>query len=1702
MKRIVSLLVAITLNFLTMNMFAVSKDSEDHTLVSLWKTYYAAERADKPKDQLAALDAIKAEARKRHLAWDFYDACEKYYSTRLRISWKENEDALNQRRSEITQFGEPVAVVFAGYESDTEKQWEYVCSNKARLQASHNPEFYKRDFIRELVFGEALVPLLRDDYEYALWCLWARGCKSADVEGRYAGEYPYAAFAEYRKLTVNGDATDEALERYASGYAGKAAALLARQELIARRRSDLDDRTATEADYLALKALCEKFIGDCKAFTGIEKTIADCCRQPESILARLNEKYVSGKVEDGVLNVYFKNLPSTGVQISRDGAAVWERQVTNPVRRYCVKDTVRVPLPVLDDGSYMVRIGSGKQLESFPYDKYTLAVTTREESRGIGVAVVDFRTGEPLGSCDLVLCEDSGKVLCTVRGFALDGFTLLPEKMASVIAGRKNNRRSLILRAETGNGARRSDSHRMQTSYMPKAVPENNAERNCMLIVDRTAFRPGETVHYKAVLYDGYTAHKPCAPGTKVKMTLKDVDGSEIASKTLQTNEFGSVAGSFVLEPCGKGGLYTLSAVCGSQVLADRMLRVDEFVLPTYGLVWDEPERFYLAGDRVRISGTVRSYSGHSLSNASLSYTLRSNGEAVSGVLKPDADGRFAIETVAQKYGNPVQCTVKVTDGTGETLEFSHMVWVEYDLELDVKVTNKDKGQFSVWSDSRSQEYMDTYSLSGDVAKVRISANGALPYPTLKLSWTLEDSAGNVRSSGNASQGEEIAVDLAGLPSGEYLLKAYAGLVTDSGTGASDESTVRILKLGRSDSALPFRTKSFFRELPGDEVALQVGLTEGTAWVFAEVFGEGCVLLDRKLVRIDGKPGAPGSLQTISFERRPGWSEDVQMSVLFIKDGQRYSYDRMFHAPVSNSELPLAFSRFLDRTLPGTQYTFSIHTAAGVECAAAIFDASTENISPNAWYTFRPASETFRSVRYYCTPGRDGSSGGVMYERVATKTSGMGAVMMANSAADIVEEVVEDESIPFQLVEGGSMPGVRENFAPTVAWEPFLRSDDEGRIDLKFTNADKLSTYIVQLFAHDRQCRNNVLRRSMVVTLPVKVALVQPQFLYSGDSYRTRVSLANSSGTDVQGTLSVSYIDGRDRGGRVIRTESGSVTVPAGAAADWQCGIDVPEGIDDLGILVKFVAEDAGSGSDAMFVSVPVLRPVQTLSEAHSAVLLPGDDALALEESLRSMFVNVPGASAQRRDVSIRIMLAEALRESSAPKGDDILSQSASLLSGMIASSLGASGLSAALQDGIVAKIKACHNPDGGFGWFEGMRSSPVVTAVVLERLARISGFAELFGEDELASAALYLDRKQFSDEPKQYWCGDISLEQYLHVRALYASVPFEAPSGKALKEFRKAVRAYLTPSGARGLSGQILAKARRIRTLSLLLGSAGGEALASAWGVGLGGRLSKSLNADLESLLQYAVDHRSGGCYFPNAVLPWRGLLESEAYAHALLADLLADFDHADKADGVRMWLMLQKETQQWTGDPAYAEALCSVFHASDRTLSTKVMSLSASDVLPFDVIRPSGNGFTVDAEYLLGDKPLQAGDTVRIGDRITAKYNIWNEENRSFVKLTAARSAALRPVEQLSGQYGWKFRPLAVEASFVMTPQGYRSVLSERTEYYFDVYPEEKTTVTEDFFVTQEGAFCAPAVTIESMYAPHYRANGSAPDRLLVAP
>ncbi len=399
-----------------------------------------------------------------------------------------------------------------------------------------------------------------------------------------------------------------------------------------------------------------------------------------------------------------------------------------------------------------------------------------------------------------------------------------------------------------------------------------------------------------------------------------------------------------------------------------------------------------------------------------------------------------------------------------------------------------------------------------------------------------------------------------------------------------------------------------------------------------------------------------------------------------------------------------------------------------------------------------------------------------------------------------------------------------------------------------------------------------------------------------------------------------------------------------------------------------------------------------------------------------------------------------------------------------------------------------------------------------------------------------------FTERGGRHWFGGISMGQYAYVRSFFPDIAVSTKSIKAevgarrFKEVVKELRGWLQPSAKDDvLNGRILEKARR-NTAILNLVAAESDAFGSSMGLKCR-KMKKTLARNVESLKEYAVEHPSGGFHYPNAVMPFRAILSSEAYAHSILCDMLtrwsrfselssgkADARAEEIADGIRLWLMVQKETQQWQSSFEFINAINSVRKGSPALLETSVISLTKTWEKPFEEIRAAGNGFSIKREFLVEElvqstakgqegiqvptlRELRAGETLTVGQKVIVRYSISSDENRSLVHIRTPYNACLRPVRQLSGNYGYALRDWRIDAApggagaWWITPQGYREVLESAIDYWFDVYPEQNTTIEDEFHVSQSGVFTAPVCEIESLYAPHYRANSAFTGSITVA-
>ncbi len=1726
-------------------------DEQGHALTSLWKNYYSAQKADLPKQMSEALDAIMEQAKAKRYHWDFYDAAVKKVDAEVSRNWKVRQEMNTFLANAIKEYDEPIVTYAYRSSYGGSGLLDFVLANKTRLQAGKNKAFHTRTagHMNGLLNG-----FIQDDYEYALWSerLSNRNTtKGSEALKEYLGDtYPNAAWNEYVSLQGRYWAyREDDVKAFIDKYSGKAISLFGKALKFEDRMSYLSRNKGTEADYKALYADIKAAEKERLSFrSGVDSKIAGTIESFKNQIETLEEKDVSIFFEGDDIVVTLRNLPSVEVSMyldNKEGTPLFKKTVNNPRKSFYVLDTVKVPIPRCDDGNYIVKAKNGKVETMGQYIPKTLSIALREDFDGRKFYVAEYLTGKPLANVDLALIL-SGKVVAEAKDVKVDGFTPLPENLVKVM--KKDTYYYLRACWKDSDGFlhfSKEQSIRDSRDYYSER--KGRVSDYCEIFTDKTAFNPGETVKFKAVLYSGnqYVSFKVFDAGEAVEVSFINADDKEISKTELKTNDFGSVAGEFKIPEGEKNGQYTIKVRHKNSTLETKSIVVDEFVLPTYDLAFDSIDKLYFMGDEIEVKGKVSSYSGHPLDAAEVNYEVDCWGNIVAdGEVKLESDGSFSVKFPSVKDRYWYRVTVKVMDATGETSEFSRRVFVLDAFNIEMALVNAAVGDISLGKD----KYGQCELLSENVAKVTFTSrnNEGQPVP-VGIKYELKDSNDKVVAGGEAESGstKEITIPAPGL----YTLVATSSVKATDGKEISSKSEMKILVVSDGDMALNADVENFFKLVgscsdcsvkDGEEIKVQFGAGAGPVWAVAELFDENRKPLGRELVHLDGKPGSEGSVKTLSFEYKSEYPDALTLYIFYFRNGTHYVFHREFQREKTILDLPLTFSSFEDKAYPGKQYSFTLKSDPGTEMVAAIFDKASERISPNQWETVRLVNLGARPVYYDVMDGSIDRGRIFDYDdRMMMKTRAAGAknsAMVLEAAPMMEDQVMVEES--YLSAEDASAAdldevSVRSDFSTALAFEPYLRTDGNGSATLKFKTSDKLSTFIVQVFAHTKEMKNALLRQEMTVSIPVKVNVVEPKYIYKGDKYVLHATVSSSTDKPVSGTVALQTYSGLDiEGAKPFATVSRKVTVPARKTVPVEFTVD-PKGHDMLGLKVVF-ADNAKSFSDAVLVPLPVYEAEQTLTESHSAVLLAGMDKDALINRIRSAFTGTTSAGAEYKEIDIRQMVLDAIPSKVEPEGKDILSLTEAYYVRRVAEKLGADFKFKTSDEDILDKIVACQNADGGFGWFEGMKSSPVITAVVLERFAKLrdAGLAEEVADSQKAVA--FLDKNQFVHSDWPYWSGWLSTAQYAHVRSMYSSVKFDVSKetiseaseySKNFKEFKKYIKDYLIPSqkDGRGLQGQILAKARRIKTLVNLVYGEGGLKLASDWGIKMSAdqKMRSSIVADIASLDEYAVEHRDGGWYYPNAVMPWRGLLESELYAHSLLCDLLSDTrvsrslsgaegsgaeggalsgvegQEAKIADGIRIWMMLQKETQKWGEDPAFVDAINSVLTGDEDVLSTRVILMTKTYRKPFKEIVAAGNGFTIERHFykeVQGENSsvtlleIYPGMKLSRGEKIITEYKIWNQENRSFVKLVAPREAAFRPVDQLSGHVGWWYRPIG---SWAVSPQGYRNVKADRTEYYFDVYPEENTTVTEEFYITQEGIFSAPVVTIESLYAPHYRAN-----------
>ncbi len=1741
----------------------------DRKLTDLWISYNKASEKGLVQDMIDILEDVKEISLEHRFSEDYFRACDEYVNAGSRQNWRLTQSLVKSTTGELHAYGEPALEILFGlrHGEATESLAEKISLGAEAMKRMRNVGLYRsygysafglRDADG---FNKLMLKSIDNDYEFIMWMLMSeRGYDCGPVCGEFVeylkDEYPAVPYIRYMKLEYEKwDVRKTELEKMADEYAGRGMGAAAEDELLWRRFNDMDGKAASE-EYRRLEKEVMEFEAEKKALRGEEAAVAEIHSNSSIILDELRGKGAEVKIDNGEARIFVRNLDKVRFVVLKDKDSVFEEVVLNETGSFYRRDTLKVSLPVLDDGKYSAVVYDGREeLRRYGYEKFTISLARRLAADGMCIYAADYLTGEPVGKADLLLYDnDMDEKVAEVKNFIFNGFTELPEEIYPF--SDKNGCR-LVCRYEKDGRIYSSKPMYMNNRELVPSRPESML---CARVVkDRAAFVPGDTVRFKTFLYeDRPDGTKVTVPeGRDVFVQIEDPAGNVVSEMMLKTNEFGSASGSYAVNGGGRNGRWAIWVRNGEYAVEPSYFTVDEFELPSYDLEFNDADRLYMPGDTVCVEGKVMSYSGHGPGGLSAVAFIYVNHKLEDELpVRIASDGTFEVSFVAGDVREDYvgyRVEMRLTDNTGETLEFNWSSDAVREINLRADLLNRDAGRLE----------SSGLILSADTAEINcwVSSRGSV-VPDIPLGYELVR-GDKVMKTGRVNSGDTLAVDMAGMSSGLYKFVLRASVVAPDGGEVASSKELDILYVRRNEEVAPVGTGVMLRTFYEDgDITLQLGSGNGPVWAVVELFGKDYVPLEKRMLYVNGKAGESGSMETLIIPHSEDYSGKVFLGVFYFRDGRQNYYQETFVRPEKCSGMPLEFSSFVDSALPGQEISLKMKAAPDAEVLVSVFDASSQKIAFNSWDRMRFRDLEYPvSVSYSSVVGCDETDFYVIaYGSGRKKAPRAGSNVMVKGAL-AYDSVAEEEAVPFQLAEMKSAfmdAAVRDDFAATLAFEPFLRPDSDGNVELKFRTSDKLSTFIVKAMAHDKTMNTAFAEKEMLVTLPVRVSMVAPQYLYAGDEYVLSASVSNTSGVGLKGGVYMEVYDGDEYlDVKPVMVDSVEVDVPAGAsaAADFAVPGVVASGVDTLGLKVVFVGYEYSSDpavavnetliSDGMFVTVPVSPAAQVLTEAHSAVVRGGESVDDVVSALRNEFVNVSSVGAEYEEVSLMELVGKAVPGAVEARSENAVSLSEAVYVNLIAAGLHDSEEAVAecveAAVGAVSKLLACQNEDGGFGWFEGVSSTPLMTAVVLERYAGLRDrglldmVSSLKGEDaadDLDAAAVaavkYLDSAFFGGQDRPVWYGRLQAGKYIHVRSMFAGITFDedaarkAMGAKAYRKFVKGARG--TYMGGRmplvkitDYPGSVVGYARAAGVLNDLVSSDEGLRLAKAWGLSSEKKLRKALEIDLEVLKQYAVEDPEGGIYYPNAVPAWGGLLESEAYAHALICDVFTEVGRyvadgqvfVELADGIRVWLMLQKETQEWSDDSGFVDALASVCDGSGDVMDTKVVVLKKRYEKPFGEIKAAGNGFRVSVDYYketaggavegtagtaagvaASRVKLAEGDSLKVGEKVVAVYSLWSSENRSHVRLSVPRAACFRPADQLSGWSGGWVRPLLYRERSVV-PYAYREVKANRTLWWIDVFPWEDTVIEEELFVTQEGTFTAPVAEIESLYAPHYRAN-----------
>lgn len=884
------------------------------------------------------------------------------------------------------------------------------------------------------------------------------------------------------------------------------------------------------------------------------------------------------------------------------------------------------------------------------------------------------------------------------------------------------------------------------------------------IYTDKPIYRPGHTVHMKAVLRWKQMDALARFDRPDAEVVVSDTNDKVVFRRQVKIDTFGSLQATFPVPATAALGLYTIRVQAGEEI-GTGGFEVQEYRKPEFEVIVTTPNRFVVQGNDAIVNIQARYYFGQPVANGQLRWVVNQqpyyspfrwnddfeggdsdyfygDNQTAQGTLRLDADGKAQIRVPLPVDDNQRDFTARieaqVTDAASREVSGRTIVHATY-------------GTFLL-----SAETTDMVNRAGSNVPINVRALDYLGNPQANVPLTLVLEHLQYRSGYYAEPEattlatQTATTDAAGRATATFTLPNRNGTLRVRATAPSGDRTVQddvFLWISGPGENLDDNSDRYL-ELLADKKSYAPG--ESATLVVRGETVVGPVLLTKEGQHVSWyrvvRPSATDTLQVPIDEGDVG---DVFVNIVYVREGRLFRAERRLGVPPVSKTLQVAVSAQQAVSRPRDPGIFEVAvTDAGgqpvrAQVSLAVIDEAVYGVKPD---------DTPDPVRFFYR--RD-------YARVSTTFSSY-YYFTGYSGRDRLQ-LTQRKRRPYTLADfKGDQPTqaqVRKEFPDAIHWVGDLVTDAQGRGRITVTYPDALTTWrlTARAITEDTRAGSTIARTTTTKDLIVRV--ITPRFLTEGDEVvvptmvhnykqepRTASVSIEAKGLEPVGTNAVTsgvLANGAERRDdwRFAARSLGSATVTATAKTESDVdAVELPIPILPFGIHREIGTSGSivGAGEAMTTVTVPessnpAARSVSiSLAPSLAGSLLGALDFLTeypygcTEQTLSSFLPN--------------LLVTRALTELKLAPTERL------------------SALDRQVSAGIQRLYDFQHD-DGGWGWWKGDGNHPFMTAYAL------------WGLDESRRAGVKVDTARIGNGARQ-------------LAHLYAQYPRVEPDLKAYEAY------------------------------------------------------------------------------------------------------------------------------------------------------------------------------------------------------------------------------------------------------------------------------------------------------------------------------